>query len=201
MTKQTGALVPVRAQRVQIREGGGRRTSLEVLVMPRFVETLQDPQVRSPECILTQTKRIVGALNYIHEHNRVHMDVKAGNIFVSDSGDWYLGDFGSCVPLDSPIVSYTEMLYWDILPPPSPARFEYDWAMLGVCVLIQAKISLHKNERELVSFDLGELTVVGASERKRVSKEKVFQVTSTVEDEALRTLIGRLLNHKDALFK
>lgn len=155
------ALVPTRVQTVHLRDCDDndsyngeeedterhRRCSVSVLVMPRFVASLQASSLRGlkPSVLIAQAKRMVRALNFIHRTGRVHMDVKADNIFLLASGDWYLGDFGSCVAVRSPIHTYTPGCSWEPLRQhESPAQFRFDWGMLAVCVL---KLT-HTPERE-----------------------------------------------------
>jgi serine/threonine protein kinase len=34
-------------------------------------------------------------------------DIKPANIFINTDGNWYLGDFDTCVPLSSKIIGHT----------------------------------------------------------------------------------------------
>lgn len=51
------------------------------------------------EFILHQGRRIQQALATMHCEGYLHGDVKPSNIFVDSAGLWWLGDFGSSVPL------------------------------------------------------------------------------------------------------
>lgn len=156
------ALVPTRVQAVHIRDDDddepgkkpARRRSINVLVMPRFPSSLTgNVMLLDAECLVVQTKRIVGALNFIHNANKVHMDVKGDNIFVSSDGDWYLGDFGSCVRVGDPIKTFTKEWHWDCLRQGETlADYRYDWGMLAVCVLIQARVAPDENGTLLPAF-------------------------------------------------
>lgn len=109
------ALTPVVVHDILIRreeeeeEGGSSsnyRQNIVVMVMPQFASTLAyPPKWLEPAYVFSGAQRIIRALNYIHKANYVHMDVKGNNIFMDVAGRWYLGDFGSCVLVDTPITS------------------------------------------------------------------------------------------------
>jgi serine/threonine-protein kinase OSR1/STK39 len=47
------------------------------------------------ECLVaTILKEILQGLNYFHEHDQIHRDVKAGNVLLDRDGKIYLSDFG-----------------------------------------------------------------------------------------------------------
>jgi serine/threonine protein kinase len=138
------AFVPTSVDLVEVRsleDVGvfGRRGEFYALVMPRFAGTLAEPLCKySEETVLGNTLRIVGALECLHDHKYVHMDIKGANIFLDRHGSWYLSDFGSCVKVGEPISSYTQWFYPERLRlGVTPARFLYDWYMLGVALVIQ----------------------------------------------------------------
>jgi serine/threonine protein kinase len=86
------------------------------------------------QLVLRGAERMVVALDFIHSKDLVHMDVKPGNVFLSNMSEWFLGDFGSCRRKGEPIISYTECFY-----PVSlfgeAADPKYDWYMLLVTIL------------------------------------------------------------------
>lgn len=50
-------------------------------------------------------------LHYLHIHNKIHRDVKAGNILLTDQGQVKLADFGSA-SIASPANSFVGTPYW-----------------------------------------------------------------------------------------
>ena len=54
-------------------------------------------------------RRLQSALTHMHEAGLVHADVKSDNCMVSETGDWYLGDFGSSLPIGDKIAYATDV--------------------------------------------------------------------------------------------
>jgi serine/threonine protein kinase len=50
---------------------------------------------------LNAFRKLVGGVDAIHKQSVVHRDIKPANIFVTESGDLVLGDFGMCVFFDA----------------------------------------------------------------------------------------------------
>jgi len=50
-------------------------------------------------------------LHYLHVHDKIHRDVKAGNILLTDQGQVKLADFGSA-SIVSPANSFVGTPYW-----------------------------------------------------------------------------------------
>lgn len=50
--------------------------------------------IKDEKIIATIIKNVLYGLQYLHSHDEMHRDLKAGNIFADRSGHIYLGDFG-----------------------------------------------------------------------------------------------------------
>ncbi|GIM06127.1 hypothetical protein Vretimale_10523, partial [Volvox reticuliferus] len=77
------------------------------LCMPRYVSSLTSMVQLPAAAVLAGGRRMVAALEWIHDKKYIYMDVKADNIFVDPEGRWWLGDFGSAVRKGSPVTSTT----------------------------------------------------------------------------------------------
>ncbi|EDQ89001.1 uncharacterized protein MONBRDRAFT_32577 [Monosiga brevicollis MX1] len=53
------------------------------------------------EKVLVWLAQIIKALHYLHRQNKIHRDIKAANIFLNESDDVVLGDFGIARVLDA----------------------------------------------------------------------------------------------------
>ena len=74
----------------------GRGVTGSALVMPAFVCSLDAVPHGSVDMVLRGVNNIVCALVALHAKGWTHMDVKPGNILVSETGDWHLTDYDSC---------------------------------------------------------------------------------------------------------
>lgn len=195
-------LVQSEYRTIQIREGTlekGKREQLHVLVMPRFAGSLATPiRKLSSKCIFTNCQRIITAINWIHQRGYVHMDVKEANIFISTNGNWHLGDFGSCVRLDRPIVSYTRWYYkaWLRLDD-THAQFEHDWYMFAVSLLAQALIENNEHNEPKRTNINDRLT---NADWGIVDHDKCMQAIATIAYLPLRNLLEGLMAHTESQF-
>jgi hypothetical protein len=105
---------------------------------------------------------------------------------VDFSGEWWIGDFGSCVRIGAPIVSTTISCHPSgsgLLG--SASLWEYDWYMLAVAVLHQLDRSFSpQSDGGGAAFDTA-----------------VRQRCSSVADPAFRGLLLSMLECKEPVFK
>lgn len=74
----------------------GRGATGSALVMPAFICSLDAVPHASVNMVLRGLGNISRALSVLHDKGWVHMDVKPGNILLSNTGDWHLTDYDSC---------------------------------------------------------------------------------------------------------
>lgn len=126
------------------------------LLMPKYERSLEAADVQlSSSVLFHRTTTMVAALNAIHERGWVHMDVKEANIFVDFVGQWWIGDFGSCVRVGTAIVSTTVSCHpKGVQLLGTPSKWEYDWYMLAVAILHQYDRSFSpSSENSSIAFD------------------------------------------------
>jgi TolA-binding protein len=71
------------------------------LLMPCYAYSFDDLPAPIPSNYAFEVfRRIIAAIDYIHDHGWLHGDVKPGNIFCDWNGEAWLGDYGSSVPHD-----------------------------------------------------------------------------------------------------
>ncbi|XP_023209665.1 mitogen-activated protein kinase kinase kinase 4-like [Centruroides sculpturatus] len=57
-------------------------------------------QLHLPETLVRKyTRKLLEAVNVLHEHGIVHRDIKSANVFLTSDGNLKLGDFGCCIKL------------------------------------------------------------------------------------------------------
>lgn len=108
----------------------------DVLIMPWYLSTLDKFPSSALEWIAVQGNRIIAAVDYLHSQRYVHMDIKAMNIFISHEGKWFLGDFGSCKPINEKVTSCSICFCYED-PIFKEADVKYDWFMLLLLLLIE----------------------------------------------------------------
>ncbi|GAQ78953.1 Protein kinase superfamily protein [Klebsormidium nitens] len=106
------------------------------LLSIQYVGTVASCLQLTEEVIERGARRILHAVRYMHARNFVHMDIKSDNIFLESDGRWYLGDLGSTVPTNTPVLTTTTWFTggkWV----GEPAKEEYDFYMLAVVVGVE----------------------------------------------------------------
>lgn len=172
-------VVGCRFERAEYTNDDGVLRVLEGLIMHRYECSLDFlPYQLAPQNLLDRAKAMILALNHIHEHNIVHMDVKEGNIFIKD-GQWFLGDFGSCVHINDAVVSTTRGCYPGSVLIGKPAAWRYDWYML--CVVLVRQLDVHNK------FEPGD--VDSSQMENRINRS---------DNEELKHLLTSLLSHDEA---
>ncbi len=114
----------------------GHSNNFVYLSMKRMISSLTELPKCPEEYLLAQGKRIKNALDYLHAHGYVHMDVKNTNIVINEKADWFLIDFDATVRVNSRIIKYTKQYY----PSPIqevPAMPELDLFALGVTLVME----------------------------------------------------------------
>ena len=180
------------------------------LLMPKYERSLEASDLRlSPSVLFRRAIDTVEALNAIHERGWVHMDVKEANIFgaiitvwflflftisiyallsfaVDFAGQWWIGDFGSCVRHGAAIVSTTISCHPDGLRLlGAPARWEYDWYMLVVTIL-------HQLDRSFSPDNGGSGAPFDAAVRHQCD---------AIAEPSLRILLINMLDCREPVFK
>ena len=131
----------------------------DVVVMPWLVCSLNVCPSGDKKWISKQGFLIYDALNYIHSKGFVHADVKASNILVSDKGDWFLSDFGSCTRISETIQSSTDMFYFEDLIFTKKSYPSVDFFMFLVLILLENSVNranysnLFKDSNNHVDYD------------------------------------------------
>ena len=96
------------------------------LKMKWYIITLEEHPKTFPEQQIKNAKSLSTALEYMHGKGIVHMDIKASNIFISDT-DWVIGDFGSSKPIGDCVTSSNLIMFRSGITQALP---KYDWLML-----------------------------------------------------------------------
>lgn len=159
-----------------------------VLVMPRYICTVASSPRFSFQALFEGGKRMVRALDFLHSRAIAHLDVKGGNIFVDQPGQWWLGDFGSARSFASDsnhtVITTTGVYYPYNLCGNKP-RPQVDWYMLCVTLCI-------------ASVDVKVRT---ASFQSPVSNSHVRSYVRELDDEGtgLAALLAEMLQKHDSV--
>lgn len=113
------------------------------------------------------------------------MDIKLENIFLDSNANWFLGDFGSTIPVNTRIKSITSCLYPTDIYEKTRSSFHFDWFGVSVCLLM---IWCGERWHNLL-FDDG-----------KVSGDKVASCIEIIDDQELKSLIARLVSYNEEAF-
>ncbi len=64
------------------------------LIKGKTLRSIIDKKKLKPEMIINVVNSLLSALGYAHERGLIHRDLKPDNIFIDDTGQVFLGDFG-----------------------------------------------------------------------------------------------------------
>lgn len=83
--------------------------------------------IKDEKIIATIIKIILETLDYLHERNYIHRDIKSGNILIGKDGDVIVGDFGVATKLkkQSKKKSFVGSFCW--MPPEVISNEGYDY--------------------------------------------------------------------------
>lgn len=135
----------VRCQYLTVSHADGR--PMPGLLMPKFNRSLDQSDHQLAEDVLFMcAQQMLAAVNFIHQTGWVHMDLKESNVFVDHEGDWFVGDFGSCVKHGAPVTSTTGMCHpRGLALLGRPAEWAFDWTMLAVLFASQLRRSVQSD--------------------------------------------------------
>lgn len=117
-TPVDSAFVPTQIQSVKVYPDHAKSLHLgagsyDALKMPWFTTSLQQLPQLSHELLCRGGRRLQQAVSAMHEVKLLHTDLKASNVFVDSSGDWFLGDFGASNLFGKKIRFCTELIFLD----------------------------------------------------------------------------------------
>ena len=117
------------------------------IIMPRYTATLGELGQLSLDAVAVGCTRMCTALDFIHSRGLVHADVKSANVLVTSTGAWLLSDFGSCVKVETPLKSTTELFHATVRlgtrnaageAVEVPATTKFDWQLMFCMLLMEA---------------------------------------------------------------
>jgi hypothetical protein len=166
----------------------GGAGSFSALKMPRYVTTVAEAAKFAIPALVGSARRMISALQYLHERSWAHMDVKGANIFVDTEGQWFLGDFGSTTKLGHSITTCTDCFYKSQLSSETIADPKYDWYML--CVTLCIESSPYKGNW-VAKF------TSPADSSPRINDAKLREYVRSVTDADLSSILNDLLRRHD----
>jgi hypothetical protein len=150
------------------------------VAMTRYVQTLdQCPRPLARDCAGLLIHRMLKALNFLHDKNLAHMDIKPSNIMIDMAGLYWLADFGSVRPINTPTSSLTlAFVPTDFRTKTYVAVAALDHWMLGVTVV------------DMLSERREEEVGAGATD---LDTKKVLEELYKLDDDNARQFISILL--------
>ena len=149
-------------------------------IMPHYPTDLaRVGRLLSPEDLYKGGIAMEKTLTFIHSKQLVHMDVKPANIFLTTSGNWILGDYGSMVQNGTKVVSTTESFLPEHVIGRIAARPGFDFYMLAASLvaLVTPNIQDILKDKTLLS-----------------DTEKIKNIISGVDHVLLQNLVLKLLD-------
>ena len=103
------------------------------IYMDPFPLTLKSiPQPIGEKVLSNLVEQLMAGLDFLHQKNIVHMDIKPSNIFSDQHGTFYLGDFGSATMIEDWIESTTVTFFPDDFRIGTIATKLHDYWMLAM---------------------------------------------------------------------
>lgn len=178
----------IRAELISITR---EKCSFKVLKMPQYNVLVERASYEAVH-IAQQGQRLIEAVQFIHQKEFIHMDIKGSNIFVDVNGQWLLGDFGSICPIGFPVSSCTTMFCKENVIGLN-AQPKFDWFMLLIVLMIETLEDRH-------AF-LSALYDSPNSQEVHVSESKLRSLILGITCEPLRVVVRDILERLDPYFE
>lgn len=152
------------------------------------------------QCYLVQ---IISALNYIHDKNVIHRDLKIGNLFISEKMEVKLGDFGLASKLDfegqkrKTICGTPNYIAPEVLDSKLGHSFEVDIWALGVIMytLLVGRPPFETNDVKK-TYNLIKMNAYSFPDQVAVSPEAKSLITQILKSDPLRRpTLKEILQH------
>jgi len=140
--------------------------------------------IKFPEDLIEKGfHRILNALQRVHLHKFVHMDVKSANVFVTDDLLWDLGDFGSVRKNGEKVLSWTPLFTPYEMPMSCEVIEEMD--MVQLCVMIAVELTKDNWGKQLCREESG-------GEGAHVQEHRVLEALMSIKSQSFRDEITQL---------
>lgn len=114
-------------------KNGGQDPGYDIFIRMELLDDLNNVAAQRPGMfrdnkeIVRLGRDICQALKVCHAQNVIHRDIKLGNIFLSEDGDYKLGDFGIARSFDSSSLTMSVRGTFDYMAPEVYNREHYDF--------------------------------------------------------------------------